>query len=534
MPRPQILDQYGKPMQVDRSGGMRAKVDAAQTTTENVRHWANADALSADASYDPGVRRTLRNRARYEAINNGYAKGSVRSSANDLVGTGPRLQLTCVPGPDGEHMEEAAQAIERAYQDWVDETQLAIDLHVTQKSHDRDGGCFGLFDTDEDLEHPVKLYVRWVEDELCTSPWGLPADAYTVDGIRFNRLGKPVTYWFLKYHPGGPQTFGSLSYSKDSHVAVPARQVIHWFPKDRHGQHRGIPEMTPALPLYSQLRRYTLATLTAAEFAAMLAGVMKSALPEESDPEQLHTLDQIPRFELIELVRGALLTLPTGWSAEQFKAEQPTTTYPMFKQELLNETGRASFQPLNVVTGNSSGYNYSSGRLDYLPYQRDKKIQRNNMRLIVLDRIWREWAIEARAVGLIPSEAGNLADWRWSWNWDGFDSIDQVKDAQADDMRLLNKTQSLAETFAAYGQDWREQADQIAREVAYFESMGLKHPAAIENKPAPASPEQAVESALEEGDIPEDERGAIMQALGPVFAKLRGRGVNGVALNGKH
>ncbi|MBN1909112.1 MAG: hypothetical protein JW818_05180, partial [Pirellulales bacterium] len=47
-------------------GQLRARYDAAQTTAENARHWAMADSLSADAATTPDVRRTLRNRARYE------------------------------------------------------------------------------------------------------------------------------------------------------------------------------------------------------------------------------------------------------------------------------------------------------------------------------------------------------------------------------------------------------------------------------------------------------------------------------------
>ena len=45
-----------------RSGALRARYDAAVTTTDNRRHWANADALSADAAASADVRRTLRNR----------------------------------------------------------------------------------------------------------------------------------------------------------------------------------------------------------------------------------------------------------------------------------------------------------------------------------------------------------------------------------------------------------------------------------------------------------------------------------------
>jgi len=72
---------------------VRARYDAAVTSDENRRHWAHADGLSANAAANPVVRRTLRNRARYEVANNSYARGIVLTLANDTVGTGPRLQL---------------------------------------------------------------------------------------------------------------------------------------------------------------------------------------------------------------------------------------------------------------------------------------------------------------------------------------------------------------------------------------------------------------------------------------------------------
>ena len=62
---------------------VKARFDAAQTTTDNHRHWAAADHLSADMEASPEVRRTLRMRSRYEISNNSYAKGLVQMLAND-------------------------------------------------------------------------------------------------------------------------------------------------------------------------------------------------------------------------------------------------------------------------------------------------------------------------------------------------------------------------------------------------------------------------------------------------------------------
>ena len=49
--------------------------------------------LSAAAANSPDVRRVLRNRSRYEIANNSYARGITLTLANDVVGTGPRLQM---------------------------------------------------------------------------------------------------------------------------------------------------------------------------------------------------------------------------------------------------------------------------------------------------------------------------------------------------------------------------------------------------------------------------------------------------------
>jgi Protein of unknown function (DUF2924) len=72
---------------------MLGRYDAATTTVDNVRHWAAADGLSASAANSPEVRRTLRNRSRYEIANNSYARGISLTLANDCIGTGPRLQM---------------------------------------------------------------------------------------------------------------------------------------------------------------------------------------------------------------------------------------------------------------------------------------------------------------------------------------------------------------------------------------------------------------------------------------------------------
>lgn len=102
---------------------LQARFDAAQTTAENARHWAMADGLSADSAMSPNVRRTLRNRSRYEVANNSYAKGMVLTIAGDCVGTGPRLQLLMDD-------QGTSRQIEQSFAEWAKEIDLAGKLRA--------------------------------------------------------------------------------------------------------------------------------------------------------------------------------------------------------------------------------------------------------------------------------------------------------------------------------------------------------------------------------------------------------------------
>jgi len=88
--------------------------------------------LSANAANSPDVRCTLRNRARYEVANNSYARGIVLTLANDVVGTGPRLQMLT---PDA----EANRVVEREFARWSAAVGLPDKLRTMRMARASDG-----------------------------------------------------------------------------------------------------------------------------------------------------------------------------------------------------------------------------------------------------------------------------------------------------------------------------------------------------------------------------------------------------------
>jgi lambda family phage portal protein len=439
---------------------MRAGFDSAVTNDANRRHWANADGLSADAAASPEVRRILRNRARYEAANNSYARGIVLTLANDVIGTGPRLQLLTDDDP-------ALDRIESAFMDWAKAIGLPEKLRTMRASRATDGEVFAVLVSNPRLPTPVKLDLRLVEADQVTTPDLSILDDNAVDGIVFDGFGNPIEYHILKGHPGDTFTgFLGLEYDR-----VPAESVIHYFRADRPGQSRGVPDITPALPLFAQLRRFTLAVLGAAETAADFAGILYTDAPANGEAEAVEPMDAI------ELEARSLLTMPGGWKMAQVQAEQPSTTYAEFKREILNEIARCLNMPFNVAACNSSGYNYASGRLDHQTYFKSIRVEQDHLACVVLDRLLVAWFREAVLVeGLLPQSLRTTAAEMppHQWFWDGNEHVDPAKEATAQATRLSSHTTTLAAEYARQGRDWENELRQRAKEVALMKELGLE------------------------------------------------------------
>ncbi len=445
--------------------------DAAQTNITNKKHFLKATTSDADAVISPALQ-TLRNRARYEVRNNCYAAGMVQTKANDIVGTGPRLQ---VKSDNGNY----AKKIERLFADWCQVCDAGGRLTFGEIL--RLVGSIGQDESGEGLivitrdRNPVAglpaMRLQVIEPDRLATP-GIYSQVRQLrgrdirDGVEVDEDGRPVRYHILKNHPGAlNQKFGP-----DQFFTVEAANVIHLYRQGRPGQTRGVPWLTPALPLFAYLRRYTLAVVAAAELAADVAGVIQSA------SEQL-TATNVNALEEIDIPSKTLLTLPAGWEFHQVKAEQPTNTYEAFKRELLSEIARSINMPYNVAAGNSAKYNYASGRLDKQVYHRAVGTNQDWIAVHVCNRIFQRFLYEALTGPFqIPKpSAGDMAvsPATVAWYWPGAEHVDPAKEATAQKIRLENKTTTLAAEYARQGKDWESEIEQIAREKAKMDELGL-------------------------------------------------------------
>ncbi|MEM8735299.1 MAG: phage portal protein, partial [Planctomycetota bacterium] len=296
---------------------------------------------------------------------------------------------------------------------------------------------------------------------------------------------------FLKRHPGDNDdnfnTFQSDWISADS--------VIHVFRQERPGQLRGVPRTTPSLQNFAVLRRYVLATVSAAEKAANVAGIL-------STEQAGDTTEALEPFDFINIPRDSLLTLPDGTKLSQLKAEHPISIFDEFVKAMLREICRCMGVPAVLALGDASSYNYASGRLDLQQFQRQMEVERALLiERNLLDRVLELWLDEALLIpNFLPRMfASNLHYFEWAWRWAQPGHVDRAKEANGQKQELENNTTTLSREYARQGLDWETELRQRARELQVMRDLGLSQAQAA---PAPSTEETEEEEDETETSAP--------------------------------
>lgn len=399
--------------------GFQARYDAADDSAEAfINHWGNADHLSPNAANEFGVRRKLRSRSRFEVSeNNPYLKGMSLTIANDFVGSGPKLKIT-----DKRLSKDRKQHIERLYRRWAKKTHYRRKLWQMRLAKMVDGEGIKTLTLSGRPGMKIRQSWRIIEADQMTTEHMFSALALTrgnrntpqglveIDGIRLGPDREAVEYHILDEHPGE-----SLFFNGPRGQWFPSDMVSHWFRRDRPWN-RGIPETTASLPLCALLRRYTLATVKAAETAADFAAVLESVLPPSAamwtsgpgtDP-----LDPADAFETIPIEQGMMTVLPWGYKLGQMDARHPSQMYNVFVDTILREISRPLLMPFNMSSGSSKDSNMASGVVDIHMYRASQDQERRDCQDEVLDEdfelFWREAVLTGEAFEPIPGDNGSV------------------------------------------------------------------------------------------------------------------------------
>lgn len=468
---------------------LRARFDLVQTTTDNQNHWVYSDGLSARASMSSAVRNTARKRSRYEAANNSWYAGILRTAANHIVGCGPKLQVL-TDDPLLNHR------LEKAWVKWQKSVGLADKLRVMVETYWRDGEVF-VMRTQRPRLYPITLDLRLYEGDQVSSPFYDQStfDPYVDDGIRFDPEANEVEFWIYDNHPGDVNFTPTLKGQW-----YPAREVLHLFRPDRPGQVRGMPRATPGLPLLAVMRRGEMATVCSFEAVANVSLYMKttasSVTPAESENSP---------FSTTQTARNSMMMLPEGWDLFQPKMENPNSNLEMFIRQMLMNFCRCMNVPFGLGAGTSKDSNFSSFKGDirntWLP---EVITEQDRLELTIVEPIWKWFLEDAVLVNGLLDGAPMLDNIEHKWHWDPLPALDETDAATAAKTRLQSGQTTLLQEYGARGEDFDSEMERgaaamgVSTETLKQAIFNLTYSTPAANIPAQATPTPAAVGATAE------------------------------------
>ena len=433
---------------------------------------------SADAEIKGSLPR-LRNRSRQLVRDNDYARQAIRAVKNNVVGTGIRMQAQVRMVRGGGRLDAPVNdAIETAWKTWC------------KKQYCNTAGRLSF----QDLQRLVvgamaesgEVFIRKVRQPFGGSrvPFALEViesdqldDNYTgkstVDGnewrmgVECDRWGRPVTYAFLRKHPGDAPFSAPAS---ARHQLIPASEIIHLYLVDRPGQTRGVPWLATAIQRLHHLAGYEEAEVIRARASSALMGFIES--PEgELQGDEVIDGERVSNFE-----PGVFKYLAPGEKVSVPALDAPDGQFEPFLRAMLRAMAAGVGCSYESVSRDFSQTNYSSSRLSLLE-DRDhwRALQQyliENFHQPVYEA-WLEMAVLGGVLNLpfYETDPERYRQVRWmprGWAW-----VDPAKEVQAykDAVRCGFKT--LGEVVSEQGGDLEELLVARASELEMADELDL-------------------------------------------------------------
>ncbi len=419
-------------------------------------------------------------RARYLALNNGYANNAVEGFATNVVGAGITPSFTL-------QNKALKKKVTTLFKQWTDEADAEglTDFYGLQRRVAREmfiaGEVFVRLRTrrpSDRLSVPLQLQILPSEMLPINRDVAIePANGNTVrQGIEFDAIGRRVAYHFFRQHPGD-QHFGAMAGVET--VRVPATEVVHLIDPVDAGQLRGVSKLAPAIVKLFLLDIYDDAELDRKKIAAMHAlFITTPGNPEDAMPTDEGDGYSSAAERSFDLQPGMIAALEPG---EQIQTSSPAdsgATYEPFRYRTLLQISAALGIPYTVLTGDMMKANYSNTRASLVEFRRRVEAFQFGVVIFLFCRgvlaRWMDLAQLSGALALPSYDVRRREYLTQSWLPPKFDWVDPWKDAKAEIEQINNGLKSRSMAIAERGYDAEEVDEQIKADRDREARLGLK------------------------------------------------------------
>lgn len=430
---------------------------------------------------------TLRERSRDLYMGVPLATSALKTMRTNVVGMGLTLKSRIdfkYLGITEEQAQEIESDFEREFALWADgescdlerldnffELQQLVFLNWLMS-----GDVIALLPTTKREGIPYDLRIQLIEaDRLCT-PLEHLNDTKFSGGVEVNSHGEVVAYHILNNHPLSSDIKEAPKWARVKAFGEKTgrRNVIHIMNRERIGQRRGVPILSPVVESLKQIGRYMDAELVAAVVSGMFAVFIQKSDSSGEDSAIGELYDESEQVSTnpndIEIGSGTIIDLEEGETANPVSPGRPNSNFDGFVTAISRQIGAALEIPYEVLLKNFTA-SYSASRAALLEFWKSIRMYRNWLAHDFCQPIYEEWLAEAVAKGRVNAP-GFFSDYAIrkaycgaEWHGQAQGLLNPVQEVQAAELRVQSGFSTRArETQEMTGGDFYKNVAQRKRE----------------------------------------------------------------------
>ncbi|MDQ3234212.1 MAG: phage portal protein [Pseudobdellovibrionaceae bacterium] len=458
---------------------------SASALNRAVREWFPSFG-DADEALLPSLA-TLRAQSRDLDRNEAIARGATENIVGNVVADGLRPQAKL----DHEYLgisETQARSFERAaekiyelhansiHADFRLLNPLPLSQALAMRSVLLDGDCLVVRRFRPRPGGILGTCVQVIEGARLENPFDQSRTADIREGVELDDDGVPEAYHVRVGNSGRVLSEESKVVRIPRFDAQNRIQVLHLYNGRLPGQTRGEPILAPVVEKFKQLGRYTDAEIMAAVISAFFSVFVTSdnegPFGRKAEAHLATRKGTNPERSTQTFGNGLMVNLLPGEKVESVTPGRPNSGFDPFVQAILRQVGIAIGLPYEVLVQHFQS-SYSASRAAILEAWKFFKLRRSWLVRSYCQPVY-EWIIEEAVLrGLLSAPRFDDPIKRQiylSTEWIGatMQSIDPLKDAKADEIRLKSGVASRRSIVEEQGRDYEKLRREIENELEHI------------------------------------------------------------------
>ncbi len=386
------------------------------------------------------------------------ATGAIKRLRTNTVGTGLRLKSTIneeILNITPDEARKLEETIEREFAHWANSTNCDLERldnfyqlqQLSLLNALLSGDSFALMKTTKRKGSIYDLRVELIEADRVSTPDKETVNPLFCEGVEKSEAGEVVAYHISKFHPLSFTDRKPREWARvEAYGGRTGRKnILHIMNRERIGQVRGVPFLSPVIETIKQLGRYTEAEVV----AAVVSGLVTVFIEKQSASDDMAFGEVAPEEmqvdaedeNSIELAPGAVFDLGEGEKANMTTPGRPNANFDPFVMAVIKQIGAALEIPYEILIMAFTN-NYSASRAAILEFFKVIKMYREWFIADFCQPIYEEWLCEAVAKGRIQAPGffndPIIKDAYCSAEWNGPSAgqLDPVKEVEAAELRV--------------------------------------------------------------------------------------------------